>query len=504
MILTESLILSKAKGFSRTAASTDLSQIQSINLWGQNLIDVSCLERLVNLRVVSLPVNKISDLSVFATLPHLSELYLRKNEISDPRQLLHLTRLHHLTHLWISENPVCLKIPNYRLSMIRIFPQLSKLDDQPVTDRERKDAAKLDAAISVNTTSVQSKPAPMQNSSKVTATTAKPIPLTQKSTRNSMYNLANRIDEEDESIGSIHARYEAAKVQDRRQSSTLPASRSFDEPINSKSRHSDERPIRPGSSYKDQMLALEQSHNSKADPYGDNLTYDSRILRDKHHRDHFDVRAGLNVLQIPIDEYVDNRRRTVESKDHQELRGAGARVQATLREQTDFRMKDMDWDECNNHLKGAGVTVQKAVQENSNFRRSNVDALEGKGSLHVSGASAAVDYFPLNAQKDFRMRHLAPREEMHVSGAGVSVQAKNEFHDAKLGFPKHANEHLQGSGLTVLRDEDLFPVQFVDVDTTVRASKYSDNAAFNEKRKPEWLQNGDGNVSAVLYPYKSV
>ncbi|KAI8822312.1 hypothetical protein BJ741DRAFT_635913 [Chytriomyces cf. hyalinus JEL632] len=399
MILTESLILSKAKGFSRTAASTDLSQIQSINLWGQNLMDVSCLERLVNLRVVSLPVNKISDLSVFATLPHLTELYLRKNEISDPRQLLHLTRLHHLTHLWISENPVCLKIPNYRLSMIRIFPQLSKLDDQPVTDRERKDAANLDAAISLNTKSVQSKPAPMQNSSKVTATTAKPIPLTQKSTRNSMYNLANRIDEADENIG-IH-----------------PCS--FDEPINSKSKHSDERPIRPGSSYKDQMLALEQSYNSKPDPYGDNLTYDSRILRDKHHRDHFDVRAGLNVLQIPIDEYVDNRRRTVESKDHQELRGAGARVQTTLKEQTDFRMKDMDWDECNNHLKGAGVTVQKAVQENSNFRRSNFDALEGKGSLHVSGASAAVDYFPLNAQKDFRMRHAAPREEMHVSGASV-------------------------------------------------------------------------------------
>ncbi|KAJ3412782.1 hypothetical protein HDV05_000249 [Chytridiales sp. JEL 0842] len=154
MILTESLILSKSKGLSRTAATNDFKKIKSLNLWGQNLNDISVLRDCPGLEVVSLAVNSINDLSVFQELPEVRELYLRKNKISDPQQLLYLRHLP-LTHLWIADNPVCQLIPNYRLNLLRICPNLQKLDDQDVTDHERMQALQL--------SNIQLPPSPTSN-----------------------------------------------------------------------------------------------------------------------------------------------------------------------------------------------------------------------------------------------------------------------------------------------------------------------------------------------------
>ena len=64
-------------------------------------------------------------------------MYLRKNLISDPEQLHYLTDLPFLTVLWLQENPIC-QIPNYRSLVIRMLPQLKKLDERDITLEERQ------------------------------------------------------------------------------------------------------------------------------------------------------------------------------------------------------------------------------------------------------------------------------------------------------------------------------------------------------------------------------
>ena len=56
-----------------------LDQIRTLNLWGNDLSDVSILADLPNIEIISLSVNKITSLSAFKNMKHLRELYLRKN-----------------------------------------------------------------------------------------------------------------------------------------------------------------------------------------------------------------------------------------------------------------------------------------------------------------------------------------------------------------------------------------------------------------------------------------
>ena len=58
VVLTENLVISK----SRTEA---LHNIKNLNLWGNDLTDVSILRKLSNVEVLSLSVNRISSLREF-------------------------------------------------------------------------------------------------------------------------------------------------------------------------------------------------------------------------------------------------------------------------------------------------------------------------------------------------------------------------------------------------------------------------------------------------------
>lgn len=81
--LTLPLIAQKAK--------TDaLYSIKSLNLWGNDLDDISMIERLPNLEVLSLSVNRINTLSDIAKCKNIRELYLRKNSIASMEELLYL------------------------------------------------------------------------------------------------------------------------------------------------------------------------------------------------------------------------------------------------------------------------------------------------------------------------------------------------------------------------------------------------------------------------------
>ena len=120
----------------------DLLSVNNINFYDCELEDISMIEKLVNIEIASLSVNKIQSLKVFRNLKKLKELYLRKNLIRSLEEIAFLTDLKDLKILWISENPLC-NIPDYRINIIRKLPQLSKLDNLVITPEERQ-KAKLD------------------------------------------------------------------------------------------------------------------------------------------------------------------------------------------------------------------------------------------------------------------------------------------------------------------------------------------------------------------------
>jgi len=116
-------------------------QVSRVMLWGMGIEDLGCLCLFVELQVVSLTDNRVSSLQVFRGLPKLEELYLRRNRLADAAELDALAGLRLLRRLWVAENPFCLGLQDYRLSVLRRLPQLAMLDEALVSPEERKLAA---------------------------------------------------------------------------------------------------------------------------------------------------------------------------------------------------------------------------------------------------------------------------------------------------------------------------------------------------------------------------
>eukprot|EP00747_Dinoflagellata_sp_TGD_P186739 gnl/TRDRNA2_/TRDRNA2_43980_c0_seq1.p1 gnl/TRDRNA2_/TRDRNA2_43980_c0~~gnl/TRDRNA2_/TRDRNA2_43980_c0_seq1.p1 ORF type:complete len:552 (-),score=82.22 gnl/TRDRNA2_/TRDRNA2_43980_c0_seq1:95-1582(-) len=119
--------------------------IRNLNLWGTDLQDVSLLKRMPNLEVLSLSVNRVSSLADLRDCPKLAELYLRKNNVWDLAEVLHLRHLPQMRVLWLSDNP-CAQLPHYRQYIVQHVPWITKIDSQDVTDNERRQAAQTDLA----------------------------------------------------------------------------------------------------------------------------------------------------------------------------------------------------------------------------------------------------------------------------------------------------------------------------------------------------------------------
>ncbi|XP_071977091.1 cilia- and flagella-associated protein 410 isoform X2 [Engystomops pustulosus] len=86
---------------------------------------------------MTLSANGISILEPISHCQNLTELYLRKNNISDLGQLYYLKHLPRLKILWLSENPCCNPDPHkYRMTVLKTLPNLQKLDNQAVTAEE--------------------------------------------------------------------------------------------------------------------------------------------------------------------------------------------------------------------------------------------------------------------------------------------------------------------------------------------------------------------------------
>jgi Leucine-rich repeat (LRR) protein len=105
-----------------------IEAVDKINLWGNELEDVSLIRQMPNLTVISLSVNHLRSLEDFAFCPKLKELYLRKNEIRDINEVQFLKNCPFLDTLWLEENPLC-NFPNYRQAILAILPNLTKLDN---------------------------------------------------------------------------------------------------------------------------------------------------------------------------------------------------------------------------------------------------------------------------------------------------------------------------------------------------------------------------------------
>lgn len=123
--------------------SNRMDLIKNLNLWGNDLEDISVLQYMPNLEVLSLSVNSVSSLADLKYCLKLSELYLRKNEIRDLGEVLNLRHLQQMRVLWLSDNP-CATLPHYRQYVLHHLPNLTKLDSLDVTHEERRQAAEAD------------------------------------------------------------------------------------------------------------------------------------------------------------------------------------------------------------------------------------------------------------------------------------------------------------------------------------------------------------------------
>ena len=114
-VLTVELIFQRCK-------TDKLDGIKNLNLWGNDLGDISIIGKMPNIEIVSLSLNKISTLKDFGRCYKLSELYLRKNEISDLTEVKHLANLPNMRVLWLWDNP-CAQHKHYRPFIIKTLPK---------------------------------------------------------------------------------------------------------------------------------------------------------------------------------------------------------------------------------------------------------------------------------------------------------------------------------------------------------------------------------------------
>lgn len=136
LVLNESLVLAKTR-------SQDLRSVLKLNCWGSGIKDVSLVRQLVNVEVIGLSCNEITTLEDFAYCTKLKELILRKNKIKNIAEIAHLQGLPKLTSLWLDENPCVENTHNYRKVVLKALPNLTILDNVPVTREELQEIEEL-------------------------------------------------------------------------------------------------------------------------------------------------------------------------------------------------------------------------------------------------------------------------------------------------------------------------------------------------------------------------
>ena len=130
-------MLTKEFILSRNSNISDLSEITKLNIYAEDIEDISIISLMPKLEYLSLSCNKISSLSSLSNCLFLREIYLRNNKISSFNELNNLRHLFNLKILWLEGNPIC-NDDNYRKKVLNILPQVKSLDNKSrVIKRER-------------------------------------------------------------------------------------------------------------------------------------------------------------------------------------------------------------------------------------------------------------------------------------------------------------------------------------------------------------------------------
>lgn len=98
--LTEDMVVARAK-------TSDLESITKLNFWGSDLTDISIVKQFKRAEILSFSLNQINSLAPFQYCKNLQELYIRRNDIRDLREVCYLQELPRLKRLLLSENPCC-------------------------------------------------------------------------------------------------------------------------------------------------------------------------------------------------------------------------------------------------------------------------------------------------------------------------------------------------------------------------------------------------------------
>ena len=121
--LTQELIFSKINNI-----NNDPKNIRFINIWGNQISDISILSSFPYLEKINLNSNQIEDISAFKNLTNIRELSLKDNKIKDFSQIENLKNNKKLEKLNLINNPIC-NSQNYVKKVLDILPQLKELDN---------------------------------------------------------------------------------------------------------------------------------------------------------------------------------------------------------------------------------------------------------------------------------------------------------------------------------------------------------------------------------------
>ena len=124
-MLTKELILSKYPKYS------NITEIKKLNIWGEDIEDISIISQMTNLEVLSLSANKISSLFPLSYCLNMREIILRNNNIYSFDELYHLKKLPKLKELWLEGNPITNDI-FYVKKVLNILPKLHTLDNKNI------------------------------------------------------------------------------------------------------------------------------------------------------------------------------------------------------------------------------------------------------------------------------------------------------------------------------------------------------------------------------------
>ena len=130
-------MLTKELIFQRYPKITNISEITKLNIYGEDIVDISLISSMPKLEYLCLSNNQISSLSALSKCLYLREIFLRDNKISSFEELNYLKHLFNLKVLWLEGNPIC-EDDFYRKKVLNILPQVISLDNKNrIMKRER-------------------------------------------------------------------------------------------------------------------------------------------------------------------------------------------------------------------------------------------------------------------------------------------------------------------------------------------------------------------------------